>query len=107
VRAFIVGGTGLVGRAICRRLLTAGWDVDVVARNAAGLPDDLAAAGVPVFVGDRADGVALAAAFGAGADLLVDCICYTGSQARDLLPLAANAASIRRLAISSVSVSWL
>ncbi len=46
MRAFIIGGSGLVGRAISRRLLSAGWDVDVLARNAANLPRDLADAGV-------------------------------------------------------------
>jgi nucleoside-diphosphate-sugar epimerase len=104
MRAFIIGGTGLVGRAISRRLLSAGWDDDVVARHAAGLPTDLAAAGVHVHPGDRADSAALAVAFGAGADLLVDCICYTGAHARELLPLAGNATSTVMISSKAVYV---
>lgn len=91
--AFIIGGSGLVGRAISRRLLSAGWDVDVLARNAANLPRDLADAGVRLVEADRADSAAIASAFGAGTDLLVDCVCFTGTHARALLPLAGNAAS--------------
>jgi NAD(P)-dependent dehydrogenase (short-subunit alcohol dehydrogenase family) len=62
VRAFIIGGTGLVGRATTRRLLAAGWDVDVVARSASNLPPDLAAAGVRVSSADRAEPLAAHAA---------------------------------------------
>ena len=45
-RAVILGGTGLVGRAIALRLARAGWHVDVTGRDAANMPDDLRAAGV-------------------------------------------------------------
>ncbi|MGH3527706.1 MAG: NAD-dependent epimerase/dehydratase family protein, partial [Pseudonocardiaceae bacterium] len=92
MRAFVVGGSGLVGRAISRRLMSAGWDVDVVGRTAGRLPTDLAAHS-RFFAVDRSDGVAVAAAFGAGADLLVDCVCYTRAQATALLPLAGSAGS--------------
>ena len=44
-RALIVGGTGSIGRATARRLLAAGWQVDLTGRNPARLPADLAAAG--------------------------------------------------------------
>jgi hypothetical protein len=104
VRAFIIGGTGLVGRATTRRLLAAGWDVDVVARSASNLPPDLAAAGVRVSSADRADGAALVAAFGDGADLLVDGVCFTAAHARDLLPLAAHAASTVMISSKAVYV---
>jgi nucleoside-diphosphate-sugar epimerase len=104
VRAFIIGGTGLVGRATARRLLTAGWDVDVVARNAANLPTDLADAGVRVSSAERGDGMALAAAFRDGADLLVDCVCFTAAHARGLFPLAANATSTVMISSKAVYV---
>ncbi|MEP6697067.1 MAG: NAD-dependent epimerase/dehydratase family protein [Pseudonocardiales bacterium] len=93
MRAFLMGGSGLVGRAVSRRLLTAGWDVDVVGRDATHLPADLAEGGVRFFPADRSDTAALVAAFGGGADLLVDCLCYTARHAGDLLALAGNAAS--------------
>lgn len=76
MRAFVVGGSRLVGRVISRRLVSAGWDVDVVGRAAGRLPRDLAAR-VRFYAADRSDSTAVAAAFGAGADLLVDCVCYT------------------------------
>jgi nucleoside-diphosphate-sugar epimerase len=44
-RALIVGGTGSIGRATARRLLAAGWHVDLTGRNPARLPADIAAAG--------------------------------------------------------------
>ncbi|WP_349259798.1 NAD-dependent epimerase/dehydratase family protein [Jatrophihabitans sp.] len=43
MRAFVIGGSGLVGRAVARRLIGSGWDVDVVGRSAATVPADLAA----------------------------------------------------------------
>jgi nucleoside-diphosphate-sugar epimerase len=104
VRAFIIGGSGLIGRAVGRRLVSAGWDVDVVGRNAVNLPRDLADAGVRFVQADRADGAALASAFGGGADLLVDCVCFTGAHARALLPLASNAASTVMISSKAVYV---
>ena len=85
-RALIVGGTGLVGRATARRLLASGWRVDVTGRDAARLPDDVAAAGGRFLAAERRDGDQLRAALGGGADLLVDCIAYTAADARLLLP---------------------
>jgi nucleoside-diphosphate-sugar epimerase len=86
-RALILGGTGLVGRATARRLLRSGWEVDVVGRDPRRLPADVAAAGGRFVRAERDDAGQLAAAVGDGADLLVDCICYTPAQARLLVPL--------------------
>jgi nucleoside-diphosphate-sugar epimerase len=86
-RALLLGGTGLVGRATARRLLTAGWRVDVTGRDPRRMPDDVASAGARFLRSDRRDASALRAAVGAGADLLVDCACYTGADAAALLPL--------------------
>jgi nucleoside-diphosphate-sugar epimerase len=85
--ALIVGGTGCIGRAVARRLLSAGWQVSVTGRDPFRLPADLAAAGVQLVLADRNDPAGLAAAVGAGRDLIVDCACYTAAQARLLLPV--------------------
>jgi nucleoside-diphosphate-sugar epimerase len=74
-RALIVGGTGLIGRALARRLLAAGRQVDLTGRNPAHLPADIAATGGKFVAADRDAPDQLLAALGDGADLLVDCIC--------------------------------
>jgi len=101
-RALILGGTGLVGSATARRLLAAGWQVDLTGRVPAHLPTDLAAAGATFLAADRNQPAELLGAFGEGADLLVDCICYTAAQASGLLPLARAAGST--VMISSLAV---
>jgi nucleoside-diphosphate-sugar epimerase len=90
-RALVLGGTGLIGTAIAHRLLAAGWRVDLAARRPEGLSAPLAAAGARFVAADREDPAALAAALGGGADLLVDCLCYTAAHARTLLPLLGGA----------------
>lgn len=97
-KAIIIGGTGLIGRAVARRLLAAGWTVDAIGRNGARLPP----AGARFVAADRNDPAELRAALGGGADLLVDCVCYTGPQARALLPLLADVGST--VSISSKAV---
>ncbi len=92
-RAFIIGGTGLVGRAVAARLLANGWAVDLVGRNAENTPGLIAEAGARFVAADSKDADQLADAFGEGADLLVDCICFTAADATRLLPLARHAAS--------------
>jgi nucleoside-diphosphate-sugar epimerase len=92
-RALILGGTGLVGRAAASRLLADGWAVDVVGRDPARMPSELVAGGAKFVAADRADDRRLRAALGAGADLLVDCLCFTAADARSLVALAADATS--------------
>ncbi|MBA3365621.1 MAG: NAD(P)H-binding protein [Actinobacteria bacterium] len=103
-RAFIVGGTGPIGRATTRRLLAAGWQVDITGRNPAHLPADIAAAGGKFVVAERDDPDQLLAAFGDGADLLVDCICYTANHATRLLPLVRDAGSTVMISSKAVYV---
>jgi len=90
-RALILGGTGLIGPAVAHRLLAAGWEVDVTGRNPTRMPSRIAAEGARFVAADRADEAQLRVAAGDGADLLVDCVCYTAADARLLLPLARNA----------------
>lgn len=104
MRAFVIGGSGVVGRAICRRLVSTGWEVDIVGRDAARLPADLATSGTGFVAADRDDATGLAAAFGGGADLLVDCACFTRAQAETLVPLARNATATVMLSSKAVYV---
>jgi nucleoside-diphosphate-sugar epimerase len=92
-RALILGGTGLIGRACARRLLAAGWSVDLTGRDPAHMPTDLADSGARFIPAERDEPAQLAAALGGGADLLVDCACYTARQATALVALLSAATS--------------
>src|SRR5687767_10998946 len=103
-RALIIGGTGSIGRAAARRLLSAGWRVDLTGRDPAHLPADIAASGGMFVRADRDDPAQLLAAAGDGVDLLVDCICFTAADATRLLPLALNAGSTVMISSKAVYV---
>ncbi len=103
-RALVLGGTGAIGRATARRLLTAGWQVDLAARVPSHFPSDLEAAGARFVSSDRGDPAQMAAAFGTGADLLVDCVCFTAEDAAHLLPLAREAGSTVMISSKAVYV---
>ncbi|MFK0245368.1 NAD-dependent epimerase/dehydratase family protein [Amycolatopsis azurea] len=102
--AVIFGGTGLIGRAAARRLLAIGWEVTTVGRERSRMPEDVAAAGGRFVAADRADPDRLAAALGAGADLVVDCLCFTAVHARDLLPLLGDVGSTVMISSKAVYV---
>jgi nucleoside-diphosphate-sugar epimerase len=68
------------------------------------MPADLAAAGVRLMLVDRDDAAGLAAAVGAGRDLLVDCLCYTAAQAGLLVPLIRNVRSAVMISSKAVYV---
>ena len=103
-RALIIGGTGQIGRATAGRLLAAGWQVDLTGREPAHMPAEIAAAGGRFVVADRDDSEQLLGALGDGADLLVDCICYTAAAATRLLPLTSNAVSTVMISSKAVYV---
>ena len=103
-RALILGGTGGIGRATAHRLLAAGWRVDLTGRDPARMPADLTAAGAGFIRADREDAGQLRAAYGEGADLLVDNVCYTAAHARSLLPYAHDAGSTVMISSKAVYV---
>jgi len=103
-RALVLGGTGLVGRAIALRLALCGWRVDVTGRDVANMPNELADADVSFVRADSREALEVAAAFGAGADLLVDCVCYTAEDARRLLPFARSATATVMISSKAVYV---
>ncbi len=103
-RVLILGGTGVVGRAIASRFARLGWGVDVTGRDPAHMPPELAELGVSFIRADSRDATAMAAACGAGADLLVDCICFTAADARRLLPLVEHVTSTVMISSKAVYV---
>jgi nucleoside-diphosphate-sugar epimerase len=93
-----------LGRAIARRLLNAGWAVDVAARDRSRIPHDLATKGVRFFAMDRHDDAAVGRIVGNGTDFLVDALCYTSADARQLIPLLRNVTSVVMLSSKAVYV---
>lgn len=99
-RALVLGGTGQIGLATARRLLTDGWSVTLASRGrtpaTAPVPE-----GAELLVLDRDDAPALAAA-ASGADLLLDAVCYTVEQARGLIALGDSVGALS--VVSTLSV---
>lgn len=103
-RALIVGGTGAIGRATALRLLAAGWQVDLTGRDPTRLAAEVAAAGARFVAVERGEPEQLLAALGSGADLLVDCICYTAADATLLVPMMREAGSTVLISSKAVYV---
>ncbi|MBF6169955.1 NAD-dependent epimerase/dehydratase family protein [Nocardia blacklockiae] len=103
-RAVVLGGTGVVGAAVVRRLLRGGWEVGVVGRDSGRLAGDVAALGGRFMGADRHDPVQLAGVCGGGVDLLVDCLCFTAEHARQLVPFARESTSTVMISSKAVYV---
>jgi nucleoside-diphosphate-sugar epimerase len=99
--AFLIGGTGQIGRATSRRLLEAGWDVTVASRGERSLPDDLAGDLRHAQL-DRNDDAALRAALSGGADVVMDVIALEPKDAQQLLSLKDLAGSLIVISTGSV-----
>ena len=98
--AFILGGTGQIGRAIAKRLLADGWSVTLASRE---LPTDFGdTERLTHVVVDRSDNNALIKAIGSGAALLIDCIAFDADHSRQLIGFQGCVGKI--CAISSASV---
>jgi nucleoside-diphosphate-sugar epimerase len=95
--AFIIGGTGQIGRATARRLAEHGWSVSVGHRRTAD-PPVTAARSVLL---DRSDTAALLSA-ARGHDLVVDTVAFTAGHAAQLAGLAGDVGSL--VVISSGAV---
>jgi nucleoside-diphosphate-sugar epimerase len=107
VRAIVLGVNGVTGRAIAGELLAAGWEVTGTGRDAGHTPGDLASSGVTFIRSDRTDPAELAACLSDGADVVVDCVCYTGTQAQQLLEHRAAFGSAVVLSSKAVYVDAL
>ncbi len=100
--AFIVGGTGQIGRSLALRLQADGWDVTVSYRGKRGIPAELLQSGIRFVVLDREQPGALHSALKDGADAVIDTIAYDETHADQLLALQGNLGAI--VAMSSISV---
>jgi nucleoside-diphosphate-sugar epimerase len=103
-RALIIGGTGAIGFAVARRLLAAGWRVEITGRDPSHVPQALAADGARFSAVDRDDSTAMRAVLGGGADLLVDCVCYTAVHAATLLPFVSSVTSTVMISSKAVYI---
>jgi nucleoside-diphosphate-sugar epimerase len=90
MRVTVLGVNGMTGRAIAAEFAQAGWQVLGTGRAASRFPAQLRASGVSFVRSDRADPDELGAVLGRGADVVVDCLCYTAEQADQLLRYASD-----------------
>jgi nucleoside-diphosphate-sugar epimerase len=101
-RAFILGGTGQIGRAVASNLLAAGWAVSVASRGLRAPPEDLAALGASFVALDRESPGELARVLGDGADALIDITAYDAGHARQLLDVQGSVGALVVISSSSV-----
>jgi len=106
-KALILGISGGTGRAIARALLDAGWEVVGTGRCRDRFPEELAAAGAEFIESDRHDPDQLARVLAGGADVVVDCVCYTAEQASWLVAAADDIGSVVLLSSKAVYVDAL
>lgn len=100
--AFILGGTGQIGRAIADNLLTAKWNVSIAARGQRPVSDDLIARGARFVALDRESPGELACAIGDGADALVDATAYGPAEGSQLLDVQSGIGALVVVSSSSV-----
>lgn len=98
--ALIVGGSGQIGTATARRLLSLGWQVSIAHRGTRALAPDLDGA-VATLVIDRGDADALFVA-ARGHDLVLDCVAFGPLDAQVYRSLVGEIASL--VVISTASV---
>ncbi|HEX7855004.1 MAG TPA: NAD-dependent epimerase/dehydratase family protein [Sphingobium sp.] len=100
--AFIVGGTGQIGRAVTSNLLAGGWAVSVASRGFRSPPENLAPFGARFVPLDREGPGELARALSIGTDALIDLTAYSPAEGRQLLDLQGNVGALVVVSSSSV-----
>ncbi|MBL0403555.1 NAD-dependent epimerase/dehydratase family protein [Microvirga aerilata] len=100
--AFIIGGTGQIGRSTAENLLRHGWKVTVSHRGHRPPPTELMEQGLKIVTLDRDESGSLQAALGSGVDALIDTVAYDETHARQLLNIQSSVGAL--LVISSASV---
>ncbi len=101
-RAFIIGGTGQIGRAVAARLIADGWHVTLSSRQQKATPDELIALGAESVALDREQPGALAKALHGGTDAMIDIVAYDHNHADQLLGVEGDVRAF--VVISSASV---
>jgi nucleoside-diphosphate-sugar epimerase len=101
-RAFIIGGTGQIGRAVAARLLDDGWTVALGSRGFGSTPTALIDRGAEAVVMDRAKPGGLRQALGSGADLLLDTIGYDAGDAAQLIDVQNHVGQLATISSASV-----
>jgi nucleoside-diphosphate-sugar epimerase len=99
--AFLLGGTGQIGRAAATRFVDSGWEVVLASRGERPVPG---LEGVRNAKVDRADSDALRDALGDGADVLVDIVAFEQEHATELLSLGDLVRSLIVISTGSVYV---
>jgi nucleoside-diphosphate-sugar epimerase len=85
VHVVILGVNGVTGRAIASELSGGGCEVVGTGRDIRRFPAPLRDRGVRFVCSDRRAPAQLDQVLAAGADVIVDCLCYTAEDARQLL----------------------
>ena len=94
--AFLLGGTGQIGRAAAARFLAAGWEVVLASHGERPIAEELQQLHHVEL--DREEAGALRRALGKGADVLVDIVAFEQAHAEQLL-------SVRDLVRSLIVIS--
>lgn len=100
--AFILGGTGQIGRAVAGEFLSANWSVTISHRGGRPAPEDLVQLGAKVVTLDRDTPGQLSRVLGNGADALIDTSAYDRDHAGQLLAVQGSVGAF--VVISSASV---
>jgi len=100
--AFILGGTGQIGRAIASKLLASGWDVSIASRGLRPLSQDRAKRRAKLVMLDRERPDGLARALGDGADALIDVTAYGLEHGYQLLEVQGSIGALVVISSSSV-----
>jgi nucleoside-diphosphate-sugar epimerase len=100
--AFVIGGTGQIGRVMAGTLLAHGWAVTMSRSLGSPEPSELLLKGAKSVVFNRDDTGALRQALRGGADAVIDTKAYTSKHAGQLIELSGDAGTL--CVISSASV---
>jgi nucleoside-diphosphate-sugar epimerase len=96
-RAFILGGSGQIGRAVAASLTGAGWSVTSGQRGATN-----AVGGASAVILDRENTTALSDALAGGFDAVIDTVAYTAAHARQWLELQDRTSALVVISTGSV-----